>query len=230
MTDIVCHELTKEYRHKTALNGTDLHLQSGHITGLLGKNGQGKSTLIKILAGVVKPTSGTILIDGQTPGTATKAKVAWLPEISGLDRSLTVAQTLDFWQDFFPDFDRQRAEKLLKQLDLDPGQKLKHMSKGMQEKVQLILVLARDADVYLLDEPMAGVDPVTRDEILDTILGNCHPGSTMLISTHLIADIERILDDVVFLDQGQVVLQGEADALRQQENASIAEIFKRRLA
>lgn len=203
---IECRDLVKTYKTVQAMDGLTLKVPEGQILGLLGKNGQGKSTLIKTLAGVIRPDSGAVILDGQIPGTATKARVSWLPELSGLDLSWSVRQTLNFWQDFFPDFNRSRADEMLKQLNLVPDMRLREMSKGMREKLQLVLVMARDADLYLLDEPMAGVDPVTREEILDTILTGYRPGSTMILSTHLVSDVERILDRVAFIDQGQVIL------------------------
>lgn len=224
---VQCTNLVKTYRQVRALDGLTLEIPEGAIVGLLGKNGQGKSTLIKLLAGVARWDEGELTLDGQQPGTATKAKVSWLPEVCGLDLSWSAGKVLRFWEEFFPDFNREKAAALMRQLHLDPGQKLREMSKGIREKLQLVLVMSRDADLYLLDEPMSGVDPVTRDEILDTILTGYRPGSTLLLSTHLIQDVERILDQVIFLDKGKAVLQEDADALRQRTGLSISEAFKR---
>lgn len=226
---IECRDLVKVYKHARAMDHMTLDIPEGQILGLLGKNGQGKSTLIKTLAGIIRPDSGTVTLDGQEPGTSTKNRVSWLPELSGLDLSWSTREALSFWQDFFPDFNRGRAEAMLAQLKLDPGMRLREMSKGMREKLQLVLVMGRDADLYLLDEPMSGVDPVTREEILDTILAGYRPGSTMILSTHLVSDVERILDRVAFIDQGKVILEEDADELRQRTGLSVTEAFKRRM-
>ena len=217
----------KSFGKKKVLHDVNLVLPRGKIIGLLGKNGMGKSTMIKLLNDLLVPTSGQVLIEGRAPGVESKEMIAYLPERTYLDKTMTVAQVVNYFCDFYRNFDREKAMKLLSQLDLDPEERLSHMSKGMQEKVQLVLVMSRRAKLYILDEPLGGVDPATRDHILDTILSNFEEDATVLISTHLISDIERILDTVIFVDQGRVVLMEDADVLRQRENGSIDEIFRR---
>ena len=187
----------------------------------------GKTTLIKLINDLLTPTSGEILINGKNPGVQSKKVISYLPERTYLDKGMTVKQVLKYFEEFYDNFNRERAEKLLKDLDLEINKKISHMSKGMQEKLQLILVMSREAELYILDEPLGGVDPATRDYILDTILSNFKEGASVLISTHLIADIERILDDVIFIDKGEIKLTSSADELRRKENASIDEIFRR---
>ena len=220
-------ELGKCYGKKKVMNNLSLSLESGRIVGILGPNGSGKSTLIKMMAGVLKPTSGQITINGYPVGVNTKKIVSYLPERTYLDKSMTINETLKFFKEFYSNFDIDKAKDLLKKLDLDENQKIIKMSKGMQEKVQLVLVMSRKADLYILDEPLGGVDPATRDYILDTILTNFNEGASIIISTHLISDIERILDEVIFIDKGEIKLISDADELRNKENASIDEIFRR---
>ena len=217
----------KYFGKKQVLHDIHLSLPRGKIIGLLGKNGMGKSTMIKLLNDLLVPTSGQVLIEGKAPGVESKELIAYLPERTYLDKTMTVERVLDYFADFYSNFDQEKALQLLAQLDLDPKEKLSHMSKGMQEKVQLVLVMSRRAKLYILDEPLGGVDPATRDHILDTILSNFSEDATVLISTHLISDIERILDTVIFVDKGRVVLMEDADVLRQRENGSIDEIFRR---
>ncbi len=217
----------KSYGSKKVLNDVSFTVESGRIVGLLGKNGTGKSTLIKLINDLLTIDEGEILINGEKVGVESKKIVAYLPERTYLDKSMTVKKALDYFCDFYEDFDRELAIKLLGDLKLDINQKLSKMSKGMQEKVQLVLVLSRKAQLYVLDEPLGGVDPATRDYILDTILKNFNIGASVIISTHLISDIERILDDVIFIDEGKIVLTSPSDELRQKENASIDEIFRR---
>ena len=224
-----CKNLSKNYGTKRALVDVNLTIPSGKIVGLLGRNGSGKTTLIKLINNLLTPTAGEILVSGKAPSAETKAIISYLPERTYLDRRMTVGKTLEFFQDFYQDFNIKTARKLLKDLDLDEGQKISAMSKGMQEKLQLILVMSRKAKLYILDEPLGGVDPATRDYILDTILQNFNPGASLIISTHLISDIERILNEVVFIDKGRVVLQSDADTLRAKHKASIDAIFRKEL-
>ena len=219
--------LNKNFDNKEILKDINLNISNGKIIGLLGKNGAGKTTLIKLINDLLTPTSGEILIKGKKIGEETKKIVSYLPERTYLNKQMKVSEVIEYFKDFYEDFDAAKAEKLLKDLDLDINQKLSKMSKGMQEKVQLVLVMSRNADLYILDEPLGGVDPATRDYILDTILSNFNEKASVIISTHLISDIERILDEVVFIDKGKIVLQSDADKLRNKENASIDEIFRR---
>lgn len=219
--------LSKCYDKKYALKDVDLTLKRGRIYGLLGKNGAGKTTLIKLINDLLIPSSGEILVNGNKVGVETKKVIAYLPERTYLNKQMTIKEALLYFESFYDNFSITKAKKLLKELDLDINQKLSKMSKGMQEKVQLVLVMSRNADLYILDEPLGGVDPATRDYILDTILNNFNDNASMIISTHLISDIERILDEVIFIDKGKIVLQSDADKLRNKENASVDEIFRR---
>ena len=221
------NNLNKSFDNKEILKDINLSIQHGKIIGLLGKNGVGKTTLIKLINDLLTPTSGEILINGQKIGVETKKVISYLPERTYLNKQMKVSEVINYFEDFYENFDCEKAKKLLKDLDLDINQKLTKMSKGMQEKVQLVLVMSRNADLYVLDEPLGGVDPATRDYILDTILSNFNENASVIISTHLISDIEKILDEVIFIDKGQVVLQSDADKLRNKENASIDEIFRR---
>ena len=222
-----CINLNKSYGDKKVLKDINLTIPRGKIIGLLGKNGTGKSTLIKLINDLLTPTSGTILVNGKEIGVESKKIIAYLPERTYLDKTMTVDKVIKYFSEFYDNFDSEKARKLLKDLDLDTTQKLSKMSKGMQEKVQLVLVMSRKADLYILDEPLGGVDPATRDYILDTILNNFNEGASVIISTHLIADIERILDEVIFIDKGKLILKSDSDELRNKENASIDEIFRR---
>ena len=219
--------LYKNYGEKQVLNNITLTVPRGKIIGLLGKNGTGKTTLIKLINGLLTPTEGEIIFEGEKIGPQSKLNIAYLPERTYLDKSMTINETLKFFKEFYSNFDIDKAKVLLKKLDLDENQKIIKMSKGMQEKVQLVLVMSRKADLYILDEPLGGVDPATRDYILDTILTNFNEGASIIISTHLISDIERILDEVIFIDKGEIKLISDADELRNKENASIDEIFRR---
>lgn len=219
--------LYKNYGEKQVLNNITITVPRGKIIGLLGKNGTGKTTLIKLINGLLTPTEGEIIFDGEKIGPQSKLNIAYLPERTYLDKSMTINETLKFFKEFYSNFDIDKAKDLLKKLDLDENQKIIKMSKGMQEKVQLVLVMSRKADLYILDEPLGGVDPATRDYILDTILTNFNEGASIIISTHLISDIERILDEVIFIDKGEIKLISDADELRNKENASIDEIFRR---
>ena len=222
-----CIDLNKNYGKKEVLKNVNLTIPRDKIIGLLGKNGTGKSTLIKLINDLLTPTSGKVLVNGQEVGVESKKIIAYLPERTYLDKSMTVKKVLEFFESFYENFDTDKAKKLLDDLGLDINQKLSKMSKGMQEKVQLVLVMSRKADLYILDEPLGGVDPATRDYILDTILSNFNEGASVIISTHLISDLERILDEVIFIDNGEIILTSDSDELRQKENGSIDEIFRR---
>ena len=224
---VKCNNLCKEFDNKKILKDINLTIPKGKIIGLLGKNGMGKTTLIKLINDLLTPTSGEVLINGEKPNINSKKVISYLPERTYLDKSMTVSQIITFFDEFYDNFNKEKAVKLLKDLDLDINSKISKMSKGMQEKLQLILVMSREAELYILDEPLGGVDPATRDYILDTILSNFSEGASVIISTHIISDIERILDDVIFIDKGEIVLTSSADELRKKENASIDEIFRR---
>ena len=224
---VKCVNVNKSFGEKRVLKDVNLTISNGKIIGLLGKNGMGKSTLIKLINDLLTPTSGEILVNGEKVGVNSKKIISYLPERTYLDKTMTIDKTIEYFMDFYDDFDCDKAKKLFKDLDLDTTQKLSKMSKGMQEKVQLVLVMSRKAELYILDEPLGGVDPATRDYILDTILTNFNDGASVLISTHLIADIERILDEVIFIDKGEIVLQSSTDELRKKEDGSIDEIFRR---
>ena len=224
---VECTHLCKSYDDKVVLKDINLKIPRGKIIGLLGKNGMGKTTLIKLLNDLLTPTSGEVLINGNPIDIESKRAISYLPERTYLDKSMTVEEVVTFFEEFYEDFSKEKAHKLLHDLDLEPSSKISKMSKGMQEKLQLILVMSREVELYILDEPLGGVDPATRDYILNTILKNFKEGASILISTHLIADIERILDEVIFIDEGRVVLTSDTDSLRSKENASIDEIFRR---
>lgn len=224
---VKCNKLCKEFGNKQILKNINLTIQKGKIIGLLGKNGMGKTTLIKLINDLLTPTSGEVLINGKKPNIDSKKIISYLPERTYLDKSMKVSQIITFFDEFYDNFNKEKAIKLLKDLDLDINSKVSKMSKGMQEKLQLILVMSREAELYVLDEPLGGVDPATRDYILDTILSNFSEEASIIISTHIISDIERILDDVIFIDKGKIVLTSKADELRKKENASIDEIFRR---
>lgn len=217
----------KCFGSKKILTDINLTIPKGKIIGLLGKNGTGKTTLIKLINDLLTPTKGEILVNGKPIGIESKKIISYLPERTYLDKSMTVNKVINYFEEFYDNFDSTLARKLLKDLDLDTNQKLSKMSKGMQEKVQLVLVMSRKADLYILDEPLGGVDPATRDYILDTILTNFNEGASVIISTHLISDIERILDEVIFIDKGKIILTSSSDELRDKEKCSIDEIFRR---
>ena len=223
---LVCNKLVKSYGVKLALNYVDLTLPRGKIVGLLGPNGSGKTTLIKLAAGILTPTAGEILIDGHAPGIATKEVVSYLPERSYLNDWMSAGEIIDMFRDFYKDFDPQKAYDMLDRLGVSRKDKLKTMSKGTKEKVQLILVMSRNAQLYLLDEPIGGVDPAARDYILDTIISNYAENSTVVISTHLIADVEKVLDEVVFISGGKIVLQSSVDDIREKEGKSVDALFR----
>ena len=224
-----CRDLCKSFGSKKILNNINLSVPRGKIVGLLGKNGMGKSTLIKLVNDLLTPTSGEVLINGKHPGVESKRIISYLPERTYLDKGMIVMDVIKYFEEFYSDFDKDKALKLLDDLNLDMNCKISKMSKGMQEKLQLILVMSRDAELYILDEPLGGVDPATRDYILDTILNNFSEGASVIISTHLISDIERILDEVIFIDKGEIVLTGSADEIRKKEKTSIDEVYRRKI-
>ncbi len=222
-----CIHIYKNYDKKQVLKDINLKIPRGKIIGLLGKNGMGKTTLIKLINDLLTPTSGEILVNGKRVGVDSKKIISYLPERTYLDKSMTIGETLKFFNDFYDNFDIEKAKRLVKDLDLEIDTKISKMSKGMQEKLQLILVMSRNVLLYILDEPLGGVDPATRDYILDTILNNFNEDASVIISTHLISDIERILDEVIFIDKGKIILASDADKLREKEKGSIDEIFRR---
>ncbi len=223
---VQCMGLTKTYGRKIALNQIHLNLERSRIIGLLGPNGSGKSTLIKIINGLLQPTAGDVLINGHRPGIDTKFRISYLPERTYLNPGMKVIEVVQYFQDFYPDFRMDRAYDMLSRLQIQPNERLKNLSKGIKEKVQLILVMSRDADLYILDEPIAGVDPASRDYILHTIVSNYNRNASILLSTHLISDVENILDDVVFIKYGSIVLQAGAEQIRQNEHKSIDRFFR----
>ena len=226
MAVLECKALTKNYGHMAALDGVDLAIEPGRIVGLLGPNGSGKTTLIKLANGLLTPTGGEILVCGMAPGKETHALVSYLPERTAIPTWMTTTQLLDFYQDFYADFRRDAAEEMLQHLNIQPRQHIKQMSKGTREKVQLIMVMSRAAKLYLLDEPIGGVDPATRDYILSTIIGNYNPEAAVVISAHLISDVQKVLDDVIFIHQGRVMLQSSVDQIREEKGMSVDELFR----
>ena len=220
-------DLTKVYeRKKVAVNHMNLMIPSGRIVGLLGPNGSGKTTLIKMLSGLLVPDQGTIRINSNAPGPVTKAEVSYLPERTYFRESMKVSQLIAYFKDFYADFRPERAMQMLNNLQIDPNAPLKTLSKGTKEKVQLILVMSRNASLYILDEPIAGVDPAARDYILSTIINNYEPDSTILISTHLISDVENILDEVVFIKNGHIVLKNDVEDIRFNQGKSVDVLFR----
>lgn len=221
-----CKNLSKVYINKQALNTVNLSMERGRIVGLLGPNGSGKTTLIKIINGLLQPTTGEVLINGIAPGVESKKVVAYLPDKTYLNEWMTIRDLLQFFADFYDNFNMEKAKAMLKDLSIDETVKLKTLSKGNKEKVQLILVMARDAELYLLDEPIGGVDPAARDYILKTILTNYNSNASILLSTHLIQDVEQIFDDIIFLNQGNVVLAEPVDKVREERGKSIDALFR----
>ena len=221
-----CQGLSKQYKNFYSLNNLNLSLEKGQIVGLLGPNGSGKSTLIKLINDILIPTQGKVLINGMEPCIETKKIVSYLPERTYLDESMRVRDILTFFSDFYEDFQKERADQMLADLDINIEARLKTLSKGTKEKVQLILVMSRDAQLYILDEPIGGVDPAARDYILQTILGNYNENATILLSTHLVHDIENILDRVLFLRQGQLVLNTTVDDIRINQKKSVDALFR----
>lgn len=225
-TILECKNLSKKYGRKLALDGINLSLNSARIIGLLGPNGSGKTTLIKLINGLLAPTKGELFINGNAPGVETKKIVSYLPERTYLDETQKVSESITFFEDFYEDFDRTRAISMLEKLHIDPNSRIKTLSKGTKEKVQLILVMSRHAKLYCLDEPIAGVDPAARDYILSTIINNYEQDSTILISTHLISDVENILDEVVFIQNGHIVLQNDVEDIRFNQGKSVDVLFR----
>ncbi len=223
---LVCENLSKNYGSKPALKNVNLEIQSGRIVGLLGPNGSGKTTLIKIANGLLTPTSGKLLINGMAPGVETKKIVAYLPDESFLNSWMTVDQIVKMFSDFYSDFRTELAYKMLENLGIEPTAKLKTLSKGNKEKVCLILVMSRNALLYILDEPIAGVDPATRDYVIRTIINNYNPEASVVISTHLISDIEQVLDDVIFIQNGEITLTKTVDEIREESGKSVDEMFR----
>lgn len=226
MNLIEIKNLNKTYGKKQALNNINLKIESGKIYGLLGPNGSGKTTLIKVINNLLTPTSGEVLIKGQKPGIESKKIISYLPERTYLNMNFKVKELLNYFEDFYENFDKEKAEQLLKKLNIELEDKLKTMSKGTKEKVQLILVMSRKADIYILDEPIGGVDPASRDYILETILNNFDQKSSMIICTHLIQDVETILDNVIFINKGNITLNDTADNIRQTSNKTIDQVFR----
>ena len=221
-----CKGLSKKYGGFRALNGLNLEIESGKIVGLLGPNGSGKTTLIKLANGLLTPTEGNITIKGNKIGKETKKIVSYLPERTYLNNWMKVKDMIAYFQDFYEDFDANKAYEMLKKLNISKNDKLKTMSKGTKEKVQLILVMSRNADLYFLDEPIGGVDPAARDYILNTIITNYNPNASVIISTHLIYDIEKVLDDVVMIKEGQLVMHKSVDEIREEYGKSVDEVFR----
>ncbi len=227
MTDILtCKGLCKRYNAIEALKSVDLSIQPGRIVGLLGPNGSGKTTLIKLANGLLTPTAGEILVNGEKPGKTSHSLVSYLPERTSVPLWMTVNQLLDFYQDFYADFDRPVAVTMLENLGIPGKRKIKELSKGTREKVQLVMVMSRKARLYLLDEPIGGVDPAARDYILNTIIGNYNPEASVVISTHLIADVEPVLDEVIFINQGAIMLTSTVDDIREEKGTSVDALFR----
>jgi ABC-2 type transport system ATP-binding protein len=226
MTIVECNGLTKYFGNKMALSDIDLTLDKGKIVGLLGPNASGKTTFIKLLNDLLTPTKGEIRIAGMAPGVETKKIVSYLPDKTYLNDWMRVHQIIELFSDFYDDFKPEKAYDMLRKLSINPEDKLKTMSKGTKEKVQLILVMSREAKLYLLDEPIGGVDPAARDYILETIISNYNEESTIIISTHLISDIEKVLDHVIFINQGRLVLSSSVDEIRNDKGKSVEALFK----
>ena len=226
MSLVSCKNVTKQYGNKMALNNISLEIEPGKIIGLLGPNGSGKTTLIKILSGLLTVNNGEVVISGNNIGPKTKKVVSYLPERTYINPHLSVKDMIDFFADFYSDFDSQRAYDMLTRLNINYNDRIKSMSKGTREKVQLILVMSRKADLYLLDEPIGGVDPAARDYILSTIITNYDENASVIISTHLISDIENILDDVIFIKNGDIVLHSSPDEIREQNGKTIDGLFR----
>ena len=221
-----CKNLCKRYGSVQALDDVSFTVEPGRVVGLLGPNGSGKTTLIKLANGLLTPTGGELLINGQKPGKTTRAQVSYLPDRPCLPEWMSAEKLLNMFSDFYADFQPDKAREMLEKLGIDPKQKIKQMSKGTREKVQLILVMSRKAELYLLDEPIGGVDPATRDYILETIIRNYNPTASVVISTHLIADVEQVLDDVIFINRGRIVLKSSVDDIREQQGKSVDAYFR----
>ena len=226
MAILECKALSKRFGGIQALDNVDLTVEPGRVVGLLGPNGSGKTTMINLANGLLTPSSGEILVDGKKPGKDTKAIVSYLPDKEYLPEWMTAKQMMDFFEDFYSDFRREKAMEMLTRLGVSADMRIKQMSKGTREKVQLILVMSREARLYLLDEPIGGVDPATRDYILETIIRNYNPEAAVIISTHLIADVEQVLDDVIFINNGRVTLQSSVDDIRGEQGRSVDQYFR----
>ena len=226
MAVLECKDLCKQYGRMPALDHVSFAVEPGHIVGLLGPNGSGKTTLIKLANGLLTPTAGSILVCGTEPGVESHAQVSYLPERTAIPTWMSTEQLVDFYQDFYQDFRKEAAEEMLHHLGIQPRQRIKQMSKGTREKVRLIMVMSRAAKLYLLDEPIGGVDPATRDYILSTIIGNYNPEGAVMISTHLISDVEKVLDEVLFLNQGRLMLQSSVDDIREEKGMSVDALFR----
>lgn len=226
MNIVSASNLTKRFGNTLALQAVNLELTPGRVIGLLGPNGSGKTTFLKLCNGLITPTEGHITINGHAPGLETKAMVSYLPDVSYFNDWMKVKDMLAFFGDFYADFDRMKAEEMLISLGIDPAATIKSLSKGTKEKVQLIVVMARKAKLYLLDEPIGGVDPAARDYILRTIISNYNPEASVIISTHLIADVEQVLDEAIFLKDGQIVLHDSVDAIREDKGKSVDQLFR----
>ena len=226
MPVLECKGLTKRFGRTAALDEVSLTVEPCRIVGLLGPNGSGKTTLIKLANGLLTPDGGYIAVCGTAPGRESHSLVSYLPERTAIPTWMTARQLLDFYGDFYQDFRREAAEEMLDHLGIQPRQAVKQMSKGTREKVQLIMVMSRAAKLYLLDEPIGGVDPATRDYILSTIIGNYNPDAAVVISTHLIADVEKVLDEVIFISQGRVALQSTVDGIREEKGMSVDALFR----
>ena len=219
--------LTKSYLNKKALNNISIDMEKGKVIGILGPNGSGKTTMIKILTGILRASKGEVLIDGKEPGVYTKSIVSYLPDRNFLYNWMSIQDSINFYKDFYQDFDENKAYELLEFMKLQRDMKITSLSKGMTEKLNLTLVLSRRAKVYVLDEPIAGVDPVARDQILDAIIKNYNQDSTMIITTHLVRDMENIFDDVIFLRDGEIHSMGNAEELRETNNMQIDDLYKK---
>ena len=226
MPILECKQLSKSYGKAQALEGVSFAIEPGRIVGLLGPNGSGKTTLIKLANGLLTPTGGEILIDGKNPGRDTHALVSYLPERTAIPTWMSAGQLMDFYEDFYRDFRRQAAEEMLHHLDIQPKQRIKQMSKGTREKVQLIMVMSRSAKLYLLDEPLNGIDLLARDEVVNTILTNMSDNASVVISSHLVEELERIIDKAIFMKDGQIVLMGDVEEIRQERGESVTDLYR----
>ncbi len=227
MSELIrCEHLTKIYDKTTALDHVSLTVESGKIVGLLGPNGSGKTTLIKLLTGLLTPDDGEVLVNGEAPGVETKKIIAYLPDRNFINSYMTIEEIISYFRDFFEDFREERAYRMLEELGIEKKAQLKTLSKGNKEKTALILTMSRDARLYVLDEPIAGVDPATRDYIIHTIISNYQPEASVLISTHLISDIEPILDEVIFIQNGRILLQKTVDEIREENGKSVDALFR----
>ncbi len=226
MPILECRDLSKRFGVIQALDMVSLTIEPGRVIGLLGPNGSGKTTLLKLANGLLTPTGGEVLVNGKEPGKESRSLVSYLPDKNYLPDWMKARQLMDFYDDFYDDFDRDRAKEMLLRLNISEDMRIKEMSKGTREKVQLIMVMSRQAKLYLLDEPIGGVDPATRDYILDTIIRNYNPEAAVIISTHLIADVEQVLDDVIFIDRGHIVLQSSVDEIREAHGKSVDQYFR----